>query len=228
MRLAATSRDAIKRVLSLVRGQPAPVHKSAAASGETEYIGTRAMRTVKVYANGGTITLGDGQTLTLAAGTNITLTRSGAQVTIAASSTGMTSFTAAGNSGSSQTIGDGNTLSLLGGAGISSVASATDTITHSLNGFVQATTETTTGITLGTHGYVVFNNSSDIDVYLPQATSGLVGRKYSLSLRGSGKMTLYQYSGDTLDGLTDPLAYPAGSSGSVVCTSTGKWNQFFC
>ena len=41
----------------------------------------------------------------------------------------MTSFTAAGDSGSNQTIADGNTLQLTGGDGVATVASATDTVT---------------------------------------------------------------------------------------------------
>ena len=45
----------------------------------------------------------------------------------------MSSFTAAGDSGVSQTIADGNTLTLAGGTGLSSVASATDTITYSID-----------------------------------------------------------------------------------------------
>ena len=50
-------------------------------------------------------------------------------------------FTVAGDSGSSQSIADGNTLTIAGGTGIASVASATDTIT--LN--IDATVATLTG-----------------------------------------------------------------------------------
>jgi hypothetical protein len=46
---------------------------------------------------------------------------------------GMTSFSVASDSGTSQTITDGNTLSIVTGAGLSGVASATDTITLSLD-----------------------------------------------------------------------------------------------
>lgn len=42
---------------------------------------------------------------------------------------GMTSFTVAGTSGSSQTITDGNTLTIAAGAGITTTGSATDTLT---------------------------------------------------------------------------------------------------
>jgi len=49
------------------------------------------------------------------------------------SSGSMSSFTLAGDSGSSQTITDGNTLTIAGGPGCSTVASATDTLTVNLN-----------------------------------------------------------------------------------------------
>lgn len=71
----------------------------------------------------------------LAEGTGITLTRTDANtITVASTITaGMTGFTAAGDSGTSQTINDGNTLTIAGGTGLSSVASATDTITLNLD-----------------------------------------------------------------------------------------------
>ncbi len=46
---------------------------------------------------------------------------------------GMVSFTAAGDSGSSQTVSGGDTLTIAGGVGLASVASATDTITLNLD-----------------------------------------------------------------------------------------------
>ncbi len=45
----------------------------------------------------------------------------------------MSSFTLAGDSGSSQSITDGNTATIAGGTGLSSVASATDTVTINLD-----------------------------------------------------------------------------------------------
>ena len=45
----------------------------------------------------------------------------------------MNSFTASADSGSSQTISDGNTLNIAGGTGIDTAASATDTVTVTLN-----------------------------------------------------------------------------------------------
>lgn len=46
---------------------------------------------------------------------------------------GMTSFTVAADSGSSQTISNGNTLTIAGGTNLNSVASATDTVTLNLD-----------------------------------------------------------------------------------------------
>ena len=46
---------------------------------------------------------------------------------------GFTSFTLAGDTGSSQTITDGNTVDIAGGTGIDTVAGATDTVTISVD-----------------------------------------------------------------------------------------------
>ena len=54
------------------------------------------------------------------------------------------SFTVAGDSGSSQSVTDGNTLTVAGGTGIASVASATDTITLNIDSTVATLTGTQT------------------------------------------------------------------------------------
>ena len=70
-------------------------------------------------------------------------------------SNGMTSFTAAGDTGTSQTIGDGNTLTIAGGTGLSSVASATDTITINLDDTaVTAASYTYASITVDAQGRI--------------------------------------------------------------------------
>lgn len=69
------------------------------------------------------------------------------------SSGGMTSFTAAGDTGTSQTVENGNTLTIAGGTGLSSVASATDTITLNLdNTSVTAGSYTYASITVDAQG----------------------------------------------------------------------------
>ncbi len=90
-------------------------------------------------ANTDTLTINAGTSgtgITFADGTfaNCILTTVANVVTCGAAGSGMTSFTAAGDSGGGQTIGDGNTLSILGGTnGIDTVDSATDTITLNLD-----------------------------------------------------------------------------------------------
>ncbi|MDP6583978.1 MAG: hypothetical protein QF535_04935, partial [Anaerolineales bacterium] len=56
----------------------------------------------------------------------------------------LTTFTLAGDSGSSQTIAQGNTLTVAGGTGLDSVASATDTITLNIDATVCTLTGTQT------------------------------------------------------------------------------------
>ena len=65
--------------------------------------------------------------------------------------TGMTAFSVAGDSGSSQSITQGNTLNLNGGTGITAVSSNTDTVTFTIDNTVVATltdTQTLTGKSL--------------------------------------------------------------------------------
>ena len=63
---------------------------------------------------------------------------------VLATGSGMSSFSAAGDSGTTQSITNGNTLTVAGGTGLDSVASATDTITLNIDSTVTTLTGTQT------------------------------------------------------------------------------------
>ena len=63
---------------------------------------------------------------------------------VLATGSGMSSFSAAGDSGSTQSITNGNTLTIAGGTGLDSVAGATDTVTLNIDSTVTTLTGTQT------------------------------------------------------------------------------------
>jgi hypothetical protein len=116
----------------------------------------------------------------------------------------MSSFTAAGDSGSSQAINDGNTLTIAGGTGLNSAASATDTITLNVDytgtdNFIDSATDLE-GNAIAANDTIVYHDASDDNV-----KKGLVsdlpfgaGTMSSFTLAGdSGTQTISD--GDTLD-----------------------------
>ena len=86
---------------------------------------------VLAASSGSNSSIANSGTITIAAGAGITTSNNGSgQVTIAATGAGtMSSWTLSGDSGSNQSITDGNTVDIAGGVGITTAASATVTLT---------------------------------------------------------------------------------------------------
>jgi hypothetical protein len=142
--------------------------------------------------------------ITLVAGTNVTLSGDNTAKTVTINSTasgGMTSFTAAGDSGTSQTVEDGNTLTIAGGTGLSSVASATDVITINLdNTAVTAASYTYASITVDAQGRI----TSASNGATPLTSGGALGTPSSgtvTNLTGTASININGTVGATTPGL---------------------------
>jgi len=114
-----------------------------------------------------------------------------------------TSFTVAGDSGSSQTITSGSdTLTISGGTGLSSVASATDTITINLDN---------TAVTAGSYGNSTAIATFTVDAQGRLTAAGTANIATTLSVAGGT-------GSDTVNLISDTLTF-AGGTGVVTAVT---------
>jgi len=194
--------------------------------GDTVVSGSLTVFNSKDTMNGGTISgsihFTSGGIAYLKQGPNISITSSSnGQITIDTRVTpgSMSSFTVAGDSGSSQTIENSNTLTIAGGTGLNSVGSATDTITVNVDytgtdNFIEVHSATATP---ATGDKILFHDITDNDV--KKTTIG------DLPF-GTGTMSSFTLAGDTgssqpiTDGNTLTVAGGVGIDSVASATDT--------
>ncbi|MFC1622991.1 beta strand repeat-containing protein [Patescibacteria group bacterium] len=152
----------------------------------------------------------------------------------AVSSGSFNDFTLSGDSGTDQTIADGNTLEIAGGTNISTVASATDTITVSLDSTISGTTWNGTAIGVAYGGTGLASYATGDLIYASGATTlaKLVGVATGNALISGGvstapswgKIGLSTHVSGTLGAASGGTGIDTSSSTGVPTISSGTWS----
>ncbi|RLC69206.1 MAG: hypothetical protein DRH97_00505 [Chloroflexi bacterium] len=161
---------------------------------------------------------------TLTAGTGIGIANAAGSITITNSSPGgSTTFDLTGDTGTTETVSDGDTVTIAGGTAISSVSSASDTVTLSLDdtavtaaAYGGATTVPT--FTVDAQGRLTA--AADVAITFPTVVTSLTGTTPINVSAATGAVTI---SSDAYTGTTGIGYVPTGGTASTYLRGDGTW-----
>jgi hypothetical protein len=154
------------------------------------------------------------------------------RITSASNGTGFTSFTAAGDTGTSQTISNSDTLTISGGTNLNSVASATDTITINLDTTVTGLTSLTSatlvtdainGSTANSPIVIAPDGTGDVHLNADSVRIGDNNTDATLATRGTGDLILTTHEGSGVEG---SIRIYDGANGNIEIAPNGSGDVY--